>query len=90
MENEERRNAYIWKINSSYLTNRSQKVVIGEVASYLRQLEFGVPQGLILGPLLSLYMAPLQDVISKHGLDCMFYVDDTQLYIAANPKKPSS
>ena len=35
-------------------------------------------------------MAPLQDVISRHGLDCMFYADDTQLYIAVNPKKPSS
>ena len=75
----------------SYLTNRSQKVVISEVASSLRQLEFGVPQGSILGPLLFvLYMAPLQDVISRHGLDCMFYADDTQLYIAVNPKKPSS
>ena len=64
----------------SYLTNHSQKVVIGEVASSLRQLEFGVPQGSILGPLLFvLYMAPLQDVISRHGLDCMFYADDTQL-----------
>ena len=62
-----------------------------EVASSLRQLEFGVPQGSILGPLLFvLYMAPLQDVISRHGLDCMFYADDTQLYIAVNPKKPSS
>ena len=71
----------------SYLTNRSQKVVISEVASSLRQLEFGVPQGSILGPLLFvLYMAPLQDVISRHGLDCMFYADDTQLYIAINPK----
>ena len=75
----------------SYLTNRSQKVVISEVASSLRQLEFGVPQGSILRPLLFvLYMAPLQDVISRHGLDCMFFADDTQLYIAVNPKKPSS
>ena len=67
------------------------KKLVGEVASSLRQLGFGVPQGSILGPLLFvLYMAPLQDVISRHGLDCMFYADDTQLYIAVNPKKPSS
>ena len=43
-----------------YLTNRSEKVVIGEVASSLGQVEFGVPQGSTLGPLpFVLYMAPL-------------------------------
>lgn len=71
----------------SYFTGRAQSVVIGDSVSSPRPLEFGVPQGSILGPLLfSLYMAPLQNVISKHDLNCMLYADDTQLYIAVNPK----
>ena len=37
-----------------YLTGRSQKVVINGISSSLRNLQTGVPQGLILGPLLFL------------------------------------
>ena len=40
-----------------------------------------------MGPLLfTLYAAPIQDIISAHNLDCMFYVDDSlsQLYISIN------
>ena len=68
---------------SSYLLDRSRQVIISDSTSSPRCLEYGVPQGLILGPLLfTLYLAPLQDVILSHDLNCMFYADDTQIYIA--------
>ena len=51
----------------SYLTDRSQKVNISGVLSDLFNLEYGVPQGLCLGPILfTHYASTLFDVISKH------------------------
>lgn len=67
----------------SYLTDRSQQVAIKDCLSHEEDLQFGVPQGSVLGPLLfSLFFAPLEDVILAHGLSVMTYADDTQLYLA--------
>lgn len=54
-------------------------------------LNYGVPQGSVLGPLLfTLYVSPIEDIIKYHGLDAMFYADDTQIYIALNAKYRSA
>ena len=46
------------------LYQRSHRVSIADATSPPRCLEYGVPQGSVLGPLLfTHYMAPLQDVI---------------------------
>jgi hypothetical protein len=46
-------------------------------------LEYGVPQGSVLGPLIFiLYSSPLNDIISRFGIKSHFFSDDTQLYMS--------
>ena len=75
-----RGDAYL--LMQSYLTGRFQRVVIGQALSELKPLQFGVPQGSILGPLLFiLYTSSLADLLDAHGVQYHFYADDTQVYI---------
>ena len=64
---------------ASYLSSRTQFVQIESSRSSLRELNCGVPQGSVLGPLLYvLYTSPVADIIKRHNL----YADDTQLYVS--------
>ena len=67
----------------SYLSNRVQHVIIGDTVSECKSLNFGVPQGSVLGPkIYCMYTKPISDIIAGHGLSHHCYADDTQLYIA--------
>ncbi|XP_070541651.1 uncharacterized protein [Ptychodera flava] len=69
----------------SYLENRTQSVTAGTASSPCSHVKYGVPQGSVLGPLLfTLYIAPLEDIIAEHGLECMMYADDSQVYVICN------
>ena len=66
----------------SYPLNRCQRVSIEGVTSKLFDLDFGVPQGSCLGPLLFLlYSSKLFKIISGHLSSVHAYADDTQLYL---------
>ena len=60
----------------SYLTERQQFVEYQNVCSSTRELETGVPQGSVLGPLL-IYVNDIHTVSNK--LNFILYADDTTL-----------
>lgn len=66
-------------IFKSYLLNRQQIIKIGDSQSTTKQINYGVPQGSILGPLLFLIYI---NEISQIGLsgDITLYADDTSLF----------
>ncbi len=71
----------------SYLSNRCQQIISNnEVTSDKFPLEYGVPQGSCLGPILfTQYASSLFQVISKHLCKAHGYADDHTLYLGFTP-----
>ena len=70
----------------SYMTSRKQAVYINNSSSSYCNVDYGVPQGSTLGPILFLvYMRPLGEVIKQHSITYHMFADDTQLHIRFKP-----
>ena len=71
---------------SSYLSGRSYRVMLNGTSSDKYELNFGVPQGSCLGPLLFiLYASKLFDIAGNHLPDSHCFADDSQLYVSFKP-----
>lgn len=65
----------------SFLTNRTQKIKIGDTYSDVIDLLFGVPQGSVLGPILfKIYIRSLYEYIKPTNFEIEGFADDHQLY----------
>ena len=71
---------------ASYLSGRTQRIMINESKSKPFSLECGVPQGSCLGPLLfTLYTSELFEIIKYHLPMIHCYADDSQVLISFSP-----
>ena len=75
----------------SYFTGRTTKVGVNGTYSKPQSMQYGLPQGSIVGPgSFKIYIIPIGRIIRKHGLKYHLYADDIQLYISFNPSDPNS
>ena len=82
-------NALEWL--ASYLDGRTQCVVIGNKQSDFVNIEFGFPQGSVLGgKKFVMYSTPLGRVIIHHDVEQKRYADDTQKYLSFCLKDPAA
>ena len=74
---------------TSYFRDRKNRVRIEGTLSDETQVEFGVPQGSVLGPaLFAYYIKPVANIIKQYNLSFHIYADDIQLYTYFNPAVP--
>ena len=70
---------------TSFVSGRTQQVSYNGQLSSIRPVQFGVPHGSVLGPLLFvLYTADLNKVIASHGLRLHQYADDCQVCVTSS------
>ena len=68
----------MFKLLANYLNNRKQRVVLNGSCSDYSEIESGVPQGSVLGPLL--FVIYINDLERNIKSNINFFADDTMLF----------
>ena len=67
----------------SYLTNRRQYVKYNNFDSSLKRVNYGVPQGSAVSPVL--FLIYINDIVECfHGSKCVLYADDTSVFVESD------
>lgn len=70
---------------TSYLTHRSQRVMVNGSFSNYQYITHGVPQGSVLGPVL--FLLYINDVVNIINPETVYlYADDTVLYVSGTER----
>ena len=68
----------------NYLNNRKQGVVLNGFPADYSTIEFGIPQGSVLGTLL--FLIYINDLVKNIKSNVIFFADDTMLFsIVSDP-----
>ena len=71
----------------SFLKGRTMRVKVNSAYSEVFELQFGVPQGSVLGPILfNIYIRSIYKHIELNGFCIKGFADDHQLYISFTPE----
>ena len=71
----------------SFLKNRTMRVKVNNAFSEVFELEFRVPQGSVLGPILfNIYIRSIYKHIELTGFSIKGFADDHQVYISFSPE----
>ena len=70
---------------TSFVASRTQQVLYKGCLSAVQPVQYGVPQGSVLGPILFvLHTADVGRIVAQHRLKFHQYADDFQIYIATS------
>ena len=71
----------------SFLKKRTMRVKVNGAYSEIFELEFGVPQGSVMGPILfNIYIRSIYKYIESSGFIIKGFADDHQLYVSFSPE----
>ena len=72
---------------TSFMSDRFMSVAVDNNCSNPQPVNFGVPQGSVLGPILfTMYTSPLSDILNEFDSGFHLYVNNTQIYLPLDIK----